>query len=122
MSCHKLVEEAHVIFREETEVFHLIFQVGDALYTHTEGIAFIDGGVNAISFKYSRVHHAATEDFHPASVLAESATVTSADVARNVHFCRRFGEGEVGGTQTNLSIRTEHLTREGEQHLFQVGE
>ena len=110
MSCHKLVEEAHVIFREETEVFHLIFQVGDALYTHTEGIAFVDGGVNAISFEYSRVHHAATEDFHPASVLAESATVTTADVARNVHFCRRFGEGEVGGTQTNLSIRTEHLT------------
>ena len=86
MSCHKLVEE-DVIFREETEVLHLIFQVGDALYTHTEGIASVDGGVDAVGVEYSRVYHAATEDFHPASVLAESATITAADVARNVHFC-----------------------------------
>ena len=114
MSCHKLVEEAHVIFREETEVFHLIFQVGDALYTITEGVAFIDGGVDAVSFEYSRVHHAATEDFHPASVLAESATVTTADVARNdASFCRRFGEGEVGrdANESEYQDRTSHVRR-----------
>ena len=34
-------QEASIVFREHTEVFHLIFQVCDTLDTHTEGITAV---------------------------------------------------------------------------------
>lgn len=52
VSSHKLVEETDVIFREETQVFDLVFQVGDTFHTHTEGIAFVDCGVDAVGFQH----------------------------------------------------------------------
>ena len=60
VSSHKLVEETDVIFREETQVFDLVFQVGDTFHTHTEGISFVDGGVDAVGFQHCGVYHAAT--------------------------------------------------------------
>ena len=55
-------------------------------------------------------------------MFAEAATLAAADVAGNVHFCRRLCEGEVRRAQANLRVRAEHLAGESEQHLFQVGE
>ena len=122
VSSHKLVEETDVIFREETQVFDLVFQVGDTFHTHTEGIAFVDGGVDAVGFQHCGVYHTATENFHPASVFAESTAITCTNVAGDVHFGRRLCEGEIRGTQADLRVGTKHFSCEGEEHLFQVGE
>ncbi len=45
---------------EETKVAHAIFQVGDTLNTHTEGITRIDIAVDTASLKVMRVNHTAT--------------------------------------------------------------
>ena len=120
--CFELLEEARVVFREHTEVADTVLQVGDALDTHTEGVAAIDGAVDAAGFEHVRVNHSATEDFHPAGVLAEAAAFTAADVTADVHLGAGFCEREVAGTQTDFRIGAEHLTGKGEEHLLQVGE
>ena len=53
-------------------------------------------------------------------MLAESATLTATDEAGDVHLCRGFREGEVGGTQADLGVSTEHLTGKRQQHLLEV--
>jgi len=77
------------------EVFHLIFQVCDTFDTHTESITAVYFAVNAVGFKYVRVYHTATEDFHPTGMLAERATFTTADVTTDIHFSTGFCKGEV---------------------------
>ena len=122
MGCHELVEETNVVLREKTQVLHLIFQVGDALHAHTECISLVGLAVDAVRVEYIGIDHAATKDFHPTGVLAEAATLTTTDVARNVHLGTRLCEGELAGTQTDFCVSTEHLTRKGEQHLLEVCE
>ena len=56
----KFAEEAGIVLREETKVAHAIFQVGDTLNTHTEGITRIDIAVDTASLKIMRVNHTAT--------------------------------------------------------------
>ena len=56
----KFAEEAGIVLREETKVADAIFQVGDALYTHAEGIAGIDIAVNAACIKVVRIYHTAS--------------------------------------------------------------
>ena len=77
---HEVFEEASVVFREEAEVLHLILQVCNALYAHTEGITLILLAINAVCFEHIGVYHAATEDFYPTRVLTESTTRTATDV------------------------------------------
>ena len=55
-------------------------------------------------------------------MLAEATAFATTDEAGDVHLCRGLGEGEVGGTQTDLSVGTEHLLGEREQNLLEVGE
>ena len=117
----ELLKETHIVFGEHSEVLHLVFEVGDTLYAHTEGIACVDAAVNAVGLKHVGVHHSATEDFHPACLLAEGTTLAAADIAGDVHLGAGFGEGEVGGTQTNLGVGTKHLAGKGEEHLLEVG-
>ena len=54
-------------------------------------------------------------------MLAESAALTAADKARNVHLCRGLRKGEVAGTKTNLGVGAEHLLGKRQEHLLQVG-
>ena len=56
----KFAEEASIVLREETKVADAIFQVGDALYTHTESIAGIDIAVDAAGIKVVRIYHTAS--------------------------------------------------------------
>ena len=61
----ELFQETYVVFGEEAEVFHLIFEVGDALDAHTKCIAFVLGGVDAICFENIGVYHAAAKNLKP---------------------------------------------------------
>lgn len=65
VGCLELAEEANIVLGEEAEVLDLILEVGDALYAHAEGVAFVLGGVDAVGFEHVGVYHAATEDFKP---------------------------------------------------------
>ena len=55
-------------------------------------------------------------------MFAERATFSAADVTADVHLSTGFCEREVGWTQADFCIGTEHLLGEEKQHLFQVGE
>ena len=55
-------------------------------------------------------------------MLAEVASLATADVAGDIHLCARFCEWEVARAQADLGICTEHLASEGEEHLLEVGE
>ncbi len=121
MNALELLQEVEIVLGEETQVFDAILEVGDTLDTHSQRIAAVHLAVYAAIVEYVRVHHAATEDFHPARMLAEVAAFAAADVARDVHLGRRFGKGEVGRAQTYLGIGAKHLLREVEQYLSEVG-
>lgn len=90
----EFLEEACVVFGEHAEVFHLIFQVGDSLHAHSEGISAVFLAVDAVILQYGRIYHAATEYFHPSRAFAEGASLAAADVAADVHFGRWFREGK----------------------------
>ena len=81
MSGLELVKETHIVFREHTEVLNLIFEVGDALYTHTQGKTFVTFGVDTAGIKHVGVHHTAAKNLHPSGVLAERASLAPAEVA-----------------------------------------
>ncbi len=121
MGRFELFEEPHVVLREHSQVFYLVFEVGNALDTHTEGITAVHLAVDAAGVEYIGIDHAAAQNLYPTGVFAEGAPFTAADVARDVHFGRRFGEGEVGGAEPYLSFAAEHLFGKVEQSLFQVG-
>ena len=74
-------EEAEVVFAEEAEVFYLVFQVGDPLNSHTEGVTGVDLGVDTTCFQHVGVHHTTSENLNPSGSLAERAAFATADVA-----------------------------------------
>ena len=100
--CLELTEETYVVLAEQSQVAYLVFQVGNTLDTHTEGIASIDLAVDAASLKHVRINHAATQNLYPACMLAEAASLTTADVATDVHFSTWLGDGAVRGAQTKF--------------------
>ena len=118
----ELFEEAGVVFGEHAQVAHTVFEVGDALYTHTECVAGVDLAVYAARLEDIGVDHATSQNLDPSCVLAEAASLAAADVATDVHLCTGLSEGEVAGTETNLGVGAEHFAGEGEQHLLEVGE
>ena len=117
----ELLEEAYVILGEETQVAYSIFEVGDTLYTHSECIAAVLLAVDTAVLQYVGVDHTTAKDLDPSRMLTEVTSLTSADVAGDIHLCRWLGEGEVGRTEADLSVRTEHLLCEVKEHLLEVG-
>ena len=47
LAAFELLQETHVVLREETEVLYAVFEVGDTLYTEAECIAGIDLRIDA---------------------------------------------------------------------------
>ena len=113
LGSHKLVQEACVVLREHTEVSNAIFEVCDALDAKTECVAGVNLAVDAASLEHIGVYHATAKNLNPACVLAETAALAAADVARDVHLGTWLGEGEVARTQTYLCVWAEQLTCEG---------
>ncbi len=95
VSCLELTEEAYIVLTEQTKVTYLVLEVGNTLDTHTESITSINLAVDATSLEYVRIYHTAAKNLYPTSMLAEAASLTTADVAADVHLCTWLGEGEV---------------------------
>ena len=110
---NELVEEAYIVLREHTQVGYTIFQVGDTLDAKTESVAGVHLAIDAASLEHIGVYHATAKNLNPACVLAETAALAAADVARDVHLGTWLGEWEVARTQTYLCVWTEQLTGEG---------
>ena len=111
----ELLQETNIVLGEHTQVGHVIFQVGDAFDAQTKGVTRINGAVYAAGFKHIGVYHATTKDFNPTRVFAKTTALATADVARDVHFCTWFGEGEIAWTQADFGVGTEKLASKGEQ-------
>ena len=74
----ELVQEACVILREHAQVFHLILQVGDTFYAHAEGVALVNGAVDAVGIQHSGVYHSTAKNLYPSRVFAERTALSSA--------------------------------------------
>ena len=122
VSSLKFLQESSVVLREHSQVAHAILEIGDSLDTHTKGVSAIYLAVDAALLEDIGIDHTATEDLNPSGVLAESATLAAADMARDVHLGTRFGEGEIARTKANLGVGTKHLAGKRQKNLLQVGE
>ena len=71
MRALEFFKETSIVFREHAKVFHLVFEVGDTLNTHTKSKTAIFFAVDATCFKNIGVNHATTKNFYPSGVLAE---------------------------------------------------
>ena len=107
MCALELVKEADIVLTEHAQVLHHVLQVGDALHAQAEGIAAVDGAVDTAGFKHGGIHHAATQNFDPTRVLAETAALAAAQHTGHVHLSTGLGEREIAGTQTNFGLSTE---------------
>lgn len=83
----ELLEEAYVILGEETQVTYSVLEVGDTLDTHAECIAAVLLAVDTAVLQYIRVDHTTAKDLDPSRMLTEVTSLTSADVAGDVHLC-----------------------------------
>ena len=118
----EFVEEAEVVFEVVAEVVDLPFEHGDALNAHAECESAVLFGIYARGFEHIGVDHAASHDFQPACSLADVAAFAVTDVAADINFRRRLGEGEIGWTHADPGVRAEHLAGEKQDGLLQVGE
>ena len=58
----ELLQEAHIVLKEESEVIHPVAEHGYTLYPHAEGETTILTGVDSAGLKHIRVYHTAPED------------------------------------------------------------
>ena len=58
----ELLQEAHIVLKEEAEVIHPVAEHGYTLYPHTEGETAILEGVDTAGLKHIRIYHTAPED------------------------------------------------------------
>ena len=76
----KLTEETYIVLGEHAEVLDLILQVSYTLHAHTESESGVLLRIYATGLKHVGIDHSATEDFNPSGVLAERATLASAEI------------------------------------------
>src|SRR5829696_4048763 len=67
------------------------------------------------------MHHAASQDFQPARLLANRASGAATNKTLHIHFGRWFREWKVICAKTRPHILAEHSPREIDQRPFQVG-
>lgn len=117
----ELGKESPVVFREQSQIVDSVEQVGNTFHADSEGEAAVYVRVNAAVFQDRRIYHAAAQDFHPPGVFAKSTSFPCADGACDIHFGRRLGEREIGGTEPDFSVVPEHFPGKIQQCVMQVG-
>ena len=114
----KLFQKPQVIFKEQAQVVDLIFEHGNAFYSHSESESSVFCAVNATVFQYIRVNHSAAQDFYPSASFADVAAFSAADVARDIHLGAGFCEGEIRWTKAYFGVARKHLFGEVIEGLF----
>src|SRR5581483_10559318 len=85
----KLLEEAHVVLNEETDIAYPVFPHRDSFDAEAEGPAGIEFGVDADGFEDVGVNHAAAAELDPLALVLEP----------DIHLGRWLGEGEEAGAE-----------------------
>src|SRR3954467_3207791 len=68
------------------------------------------------------MNHTASKDFKPAGFLTYGATLTSAELATDIHFRTWLSERKITGTEPNLHIIAIHFLHKEIKRLFQIRE
>ena len=98
-----MFEPAQIIIKEGAQVWHTIFQHGDAVDAHAPSKALIFIGVNAAIAQNIGVHHAATQNLQPAVPLANQQ-LAAFSFALHIHFHRGFGERKIGSAEAQVHL------------------
>ena len=120
--CLELAEETHVVLEIIPQVLDLPLEHGDTLYTHSESESAVLLAVYTGSLQDIRIHHTAAHDLKPACTLAYVTTLSVADIAAHIDFCRRLREREIGRSHPDLALRSEHLAGKQKNSLLHIGE
>jgi hypothetical protein len=81
ISLFELLQETHVVFEEEAQVVYLVFQHGDAFYSHSESKSGVFTVVYITGLEHVRINHAATENFDPTGIFTDITSFTAANIA-----------------------------------------
>src|SRR6185437_16980940 len=90
---------------------------GNAAGPHAECPAGIALAVHAGRLEHRRMHHPRAQNLHPPRSLAARAAAAVAYRAADVHFRRRFGEGEITGAKARGSLAEEAIREIRERGL-----
>src|SRR3954465_10721966 len=116
-SSRDLIEESHVGVVQNTDVGYVVAQHRDARRSHPERPAGVAVGVETGRSEHRWVHHSRSENLHPPGALAAGAARAVTELALDIHFGRRLGEGEVAGTKARFRFSEEPVSEVGERRL-----
>src|SRR5690606_35823184 len=81
----ELAQKSRIILKKQSQVIDSIAKHGQTLDTHTKGQPCVFLAVYPDIPEYRRMYHAATHDFQPTGLLANTATLPTAVCALHVH-------------------------------------
>src|SRR5205085_4659668 len=93
----KLLQEPDIALEQQLNVVNSVAQHGDAIRAHPESETADLRGVIAVvahELENVRVHHAATQQLDPSTLLAGAAAFAAAKRAADLHVRAGFGKGE----------------------------
>ena len=117
----KFPQESHIVLAEHAQILDHVLEVGDALNSHTKGVAGVHFAVDATQVEHVGVDHAAAQNLDPACVLAEATALAATQHARNIHLGAGLGEREIAWAKAYLCVGAKELLGKIEQHLLKVG-
>src|SRR5690606_13986369 len=91
-------------------------------WSHAPSVARVDLRVVAACHQHIGMHHAAAENFKPARVLTDLATLAAAHKTFHIHFGGWFREREVRSAETQTSAFTEHAAHKIRDRSLQIRE
>ena len=68
---------------KQANIIYPVFEHGRALNTHSKSKACIFFTIDITVFQYGRIHHSASENFYPAGMLTNRASISLAYQTRN---------------------------------------
>ncbi|MNN13737.1 hypothetical protein D3C81_1267780 [compost metagenome] len=103
-----------------TNIVNAVFQHGNPFNPHTKGKAAIFFRIIAAHFENARMYHAASQNFKPACLFADTAAVAVAFHTSNINLYAWFSEREKAWTKTDLCVGSKHFAREFQQSAFKI--
>ena len=117
-----MFQKPHIIFTEQPQIIDPVFQHGRSFNAHTKCKAGIFITVDTTIVQHSRMHHTATENFHPTGFFTNITTFAATDQATDIHFGTWFGKRKISWAKTDLYSITKHFLYKKVQGLFKISE
>src|SRR5690606_21998562 len=114
----ELVQEAHVVLIEETQIVDIVEEHGHPFDAHAEGKARILPGRITHLLENRGIHHAGTQGLDAAALLAPLAALAAAEYTRAIHLHAGLRERQVGAPETDLRLRPELCLRQKPESAF----